>query len=137
MLLFLDNAGARAVVRSLDWKREFALHSDYTSYKVDWDKHDVSKAHEGPVMSIKMSKCGRYIITSGNDRRVRLWHSKTGELFPTNFQTNCHSSLPYDIALIENGHGMNDLIAVPDGKQGIIIIYIRQFFPLLKVFCSY
>lgn len=31
-------------------------------------------AHQGPVYSVAMSVCGKYVVSSGEDMRVRLWH---------------------------------------------------------------
>ncbi|KAI8905273.1 WD40-repeat-containing domain protein [Powellomyces hirtus] len=35
-------------------------------------------AHAGPVHAVKYSQDGKYVLTAGSDRRVRLWNPETG-----------------------------------------------------------
>ena len=41
------------------------------------------KGHFGDVISCAFSKDGKYLITGGQDRTVRIWDFKTGEYFNT------------------------------------------------------
>ena len=55
----------------------------------------VPQAHNGGISGLLYSPYGRYLVSSGADGRMRLWHPQTGELqivnygaFPQNTQSN-------------------------------------------------
>ena len=62
--------------------------------RFDWTRDQVARAHESAVHGIKYSPCGRFIVSSGNDRRVRMWSSDDGKLHNINYDIGCQSKLP-------------------------------------------
>ena len=43
----------------------------------------VLKGHEGPVLAVHFNDDGRYCLSAGKDRTVRLWNPDTGLLIKT------------------------------------------------------
>eukprot|EP01035_Chromulina_nebulosa_P019965 gene19965-25934_t len=83
---------------SLDWRQDHTFnHSSNGSSikqdsnslrhirKINWSNDEAAKAHEEAVRNIKYTSCGSYIISSGNDKKIRLWEVSTGKLMPTNY----------------------------------------------------
>ncbi|KAI9729052.1 MAG: hypothetical protein M1828_000137 [Chrysothrix sp. TS-e1954] len=48
-------------------------------------RHDRGKAHAGPVNGIVWTEDGKYVVTAGQDERVRVWDTMTGANTLTNF----------------------------------------------------
>jgi WD40 repeat protein len=92
--------------------------------KFEWKKDDVAKAHEASgVNSILFTACGRFLVSSGNDRRVRLWSTNNGYLHSINYDVSCTSSLPFAMELISDfSSGADDVLAHPSGDQGDIAL---------------
>ena len=62
--------------------------------RFDWTRDQVARAHESAIHGLKYSPCGRFLISSGNDRRVRMWSSDDGKLHNINYDIGCQSKLP-------------------------------------------
>jgi len=102
-----------------------------------------SRAHDGGIMSIQYSSCGRYIVSAGNDGKVRLWNTQTNTLArhiaytnivdDSNIPSSSSSSsvintinstnivpicnLPYDICMIEFQSTHDDIVIVPSATS--------------------
>jgi WD domain, G-beta repeat len=106
-------------------ERQALLNSDRNRVKrFDWKNDDVAKAHESSgVTSILYSPCGRFIVSSGNDRKVRLWSSNNGYLHAVNYDISSSSNLPFSMAMISDFEcGGDDVLAYPDGEKGEIAL---------------
>lgn len=75
--------------------------------------HENHRAHEKEVMSIKYSYSGNYLITSGNDRKIRVWNSSDGSLLPLNIDFGVYSSLPYNFEVIETNYPKRTILIFP------------------------
>lgn len=96
--------------------REDHQHFNSASYNTDSsDNSMVGKAHDNGVMSLRYTSCGNYLVTSGNDQKVRLWGAHSGQLSPTNFSDKVVpvSQLPYDIGIAEFSYASSDVLIVP------------------------
>jgi len=73
------------------------------------------RAHDGGVMSLRYTSCGNFVITSGNDQRLRLWHAHTGKLMQVTYPDNVVpvAQLPYDISVAEMSFASADSLLVP------------------------
>jgi DNA excision repair protein ERCC-8 len=90
---------------------------------LNWKKDAVCKAHDDAVMSIKYSSCGNYLVSSGNDHRVRLWDAASGKLFPTYYTFGCKSKLPYDMEIIPGiASAKRDLLLFPSDEDNELTI---------------
>lgn len=85
-----------------------------------------AKAHQGPVMSIKVTECGNFLVTCGNDRKIRLWSYWTGELYPINYAATCASSLPYTVDVARFFCLGDDLLIVPGSTGNIDCVPIHS-----------
>jgi WD domain, G-beta repeat len=106
-------------------ERQALLNSDRNRVKrFDWKNDNVAKAHESSgVTSILYSPCGRFIVSSGNDRKVRLWSSNNGYLHAINYDISSSSNLPFSMAMISDFEcGGDDVLAYPDGEKGDIAL---------------
>lgn len=92
--------------------------------KFEWKKDDVAKAHEASgVTSILFTACGRFLVSSGNDHRVRLWSSNTGYLHSINYNVSCASTLPFTMEIISDfSSGADDVLVHPSGEDGDIAL---------------
>ena len=84
--------GARSLLASFDWRQEQDVRLDESRWQKDWSRDDAVRAHEGAVMCARFTACGRYLLTSGNDKRLRIWSVETancGRLLDKNIKTNC------------------------------------------------
>ena len=92
--------------------------------KVDWVVEDMAKAHESSgVTSIKYSACGRFIVSSGNDHKVRLWSTNNGELHSINYEMSCTSNLPFSMEIIADfSCAGDDVLVFPNGENGEIAL---------------
>jgi len=73
------------------------------------------QAHDGWIRALAVSPDGRLIATGGNDRVIRIWSSKDGEL---------------QKELQENAHSIFSLVFAPDGKSvvsGDLFGSVRQW----------
>ena len=48
-------------------------------------RRDRGRAHAGPVNGIMWTEDGKYVVTAGQDERVRVWNTQTGANTLTNF----------------------------------------------------
>jgi WD40 repeat protein len=105
-----------------------------------------SRAHDGGIMSIQYSSCGRYIVSAGNDGKLRLWNTQTNTLArhiaytnivdDSNIPSSSSSSsvintinstnivpicnLPYDICMIEFQSTHDDIVIVPSAPSSTL-----------------
>ena len=90
---------------------------------LNWKKDAVCKAHDDSVMSIKYSSCGNYLLSSGNDHRVRLWDAASGKLFPTHYTFGCKSKLPYDMGIIPGtSSAKSDMLLFPSDDDNSVMV---------------
>ena len=78
--------------------------------RFDWTRDQVARAHESAVHGIKYSPCGRFILSSGNDRRVRMWSSDDGKLHNINYDIGCQSKLPISMDIASFTCSGDDLL---------------------------
>lgn len=73
------------------------------------------RAHDAGVMSMRFTSCGNFVVTSGNDQRMRMWDARSGKLVPTNFPEHIVpvAQLPYDIGIAELSYASADVLLVP------------------------
>lgn len=57
--------GARSLLASFDWRQEQDINYDVNKWQRDFTIDETVRAHEGGVMSMKFTACGRYLVTSG------------------------------------------------------------------------
>ena len=115
--------GARSMLATFDWRQDCIPEDETTKWKTDWSKDDTVRAHEGSVMSMSFTSSGQHLITSGNDRRARIWsvsNKNLGYLEDKNIRTACTSRLPYQIMVSELASEMSDLLFIPCGSTGDI-----------------
>lgn len=113
---------------SLDWRQNHSI--DYSSNRnssfmknIPWNRDQLSKAHEGRVNSIRFTRCGRYLITSGNDMKIKLWNSMNGNLLPIHYTIGCKSELGFNMTIADIGDSpSNDLLLFPRGQHGDLAI---------------
>ena len=75
------------------------------------------------VTSILYSPCGRYLVSSGNDRKVRLWSSNNGHLHGINYGIKCTSNLPFSMEIISDfSCSGDDVLVYPNGEKGEIAL---------------
>ena len=100
------------------------LHSLQQMKKIDWSRDSLAKAHSKAIRCIKYTSCGRYIISSGDDKKIRTWNTITGKLEPISYDSGCVSELNYsfEIATFGNTSVSNDLLLFPNGNEGEITI---------------
>lgn len=107
-------------------KKKLSVKQDDASLRrlkdVDWSKNSLTQAHESEIMSIQYSSCGRYLVSSGNDKKVRLWNTSDGTLEATNFAVGNKSELAYSMCIASFGHPADDLLISPAGAFGNIAI---------------
>eukprot|EP01040_Poterioochromonas_malhamensis_P005355 gene5355-5742_t len=60
----------------------------------------LARAHESEVMSVRYSPCGNYLLSSGNDTKLRLWSSATGGLIAKDYSVGKRTTLPYRIEFV-------------------------------------
>jgi WD40 repeat protein len=103
---------SRSPLLTLDWLQDGSP---------DISKTLLARAHDKEVMSACYSPCGRYIISSGNDKQIRLWHSDTANLCPRNFGVGKATSLPYQMDSFQLQSALNRsetfVIFYTDGKS--------------------
>ena len=69
------------------------------------------------------SPCGRYLVSSGNDRKVRLWSSNNGYLHGINYGIKSTSNLPFSMAIISDFSSCgDDVLVYPNGDKGEIAL---------------
>jgi DNA excision repair protein ERCC-8 len=132
----IRKAGHHALVASFDWRQDHSVNmssetsnlvrhdeSSLRKYKkFYWSKEKQAKAHDGAVKCLSYSSCGRYIISSGNDRRIRLWQASNGELLNINYECGIKSELlSYSFAVASFDREADDLLLFPSSSGNIII----------------
>lgn len=58
---------------------DFEVTNPLLKEALRWHKSKSFIAHEGWVSAIALSPDDQYLVTGGNDRQIRLWHTQTGE----------------------------------------------------------
>lgn len=94
--------GRRGLLAACDWQQSL---KNTSSFNV--------RAHERAVMSVKFSPCGNFLVSCGNDKKVRCWETYSTSLLPTQYSP-CHkSSLPYYISFAKGAGAANDILLFP------------------------
>jgi WD40 repeat protein len=103
------------------------MHGDHTSLvdrskghvSVNWNKHLAAKAHYKDVMRVKFSPNGRYLLTCGNDRAIRLWDAHSGVLLPVQYRSPPAHSMAFMVDIINpSGLPGKDLLIYPQDDTG-------------------
>ena len=143
----IRKAGFSSAIRSFDWMQDNTastrIFTDFYSNNksntsnlesktkvpvkgamtgLDWTKDSVAKAHESGIMSLRFTSCGHYILSSGNDRKIRLWDADNGKLIPSQYSSGCTSTLPYDIEIAQFSCSGDDVLIFPNGNDGNITL---------------
>lgn len=92
-------------------------------YKTDWKKDGAARAHEGKVMSLQYTPCGNFLLSAGNEGKVRLWAADSGALQPVNYRLSPpKSALPWSMCIAKcSSSSGDDLLFCPDDKNGDIV----------------
>jgi WD40 repeat protein len=143
-------SGRDAITLCLDWQQDYTaiakpyhkarkriLANDVTSYR-KISNIDNIRAHESPIMCVKYTECGRYILSFGNDKSasharedglVRCWNSHDGALLPTQYDVGCVSNLSYDV-VVSSSSGSNkschDILITPSYHNSIAVVNIHS-----------
>ncbi|DAZ98749.1 TPA: hypothetical protein N0F65_003805 [Lagenidium giganteum] len=84
-------------------------------------------AHHAPVNALAYTPDGRFLLSSGLDHRMRLWHGKTGEhLFVHYDETKNHvHGRAMQMAVVQEGRSARDssIVFHPNGKDGQLASY--------------
>ena len=107
--------GSRSQLASFDWRQE------------NLEMIDTARAHEGAVMCVKYTAWGDFLVTTGNDRTLRLWSAAPGSknvgAMKKQTHAGCFSRLPYQILLCtSSGSSIADTVMVPD-DSGLVSIF--------------
>lgn len=81
----------------------------------------VAAAHLAGVNSLAYTPDGRYLLSSGNDQKLRLWHSSTGEHAFVNYEgvVNRVAARSLQMAVVqEAGADTSTLVFHPNGRDG-------------------
>ncbi|KAF1323745.1 DNA excision repair ercc-8-like protein, partial [Globisporangium splendens] len=83
-------------------------------------------AHLGGVNSLAYTPDGRFLLSSGNDQKLRLWNSKTGEHAFMNYEgvENQIAKRNVQMAVIQEGDAYDStLVFHPNGRDGQLRAY--------------
>jgi WD40 repeat protein len=74
-----------------------------------------ARAHDAAITALHYTSCGRFIITAGNDRQLRLWRAATAELIPASYGTKLvpTAQLPFDLCIAESSFASEDVLIAP------------------------
>jgi WD40 repeat protein len=74
-----------------------------------------ARAHDAAITALHYTSCGRFIITAGNDRQLRLWRAATAELIPAAYGTKLvpTAQLPFDLCIAESSFASEDVLIAP------------------------
>ena len=71
-------------------------------------------AHDAEIMSLKYSSCGNYIVSAGNDMKIRSWHSQTGKLTDIVYTAGCFTRFPFSFEIASlSDRAVDDCILFP------------------------
>jgi DNA excision repair protein ERCC-8 len=89
---------------SLDWLRDDTYRrSSQAGYVKDVKtKTNLIQAHSAEVMSLRYSSCGKYLLSCGNDSKIRLWSSQSGLLLPKEYSFGKFAKMPFRMEFISN-----------------------------------
>jgi WD40 repeat protein len=74
-----------------------------------------ARAHDAAITALHYTSCGRFIVTAGNDRQLRLWRAATAELIPAAYGTKLvpTAQLPFDLCIAESSFASEDVLIAP------------------------
>jgi WD40 repeat protein len=74
-----------------------------------------ARAHDAAITALHYTSCGRFIVTAGNDRQLRLWRAATAELIPASYGTKLvpMAQLPFDLCIAESSFASEDVLIAP------------------------
>lgn len=78
-------------------------------------------AHHGGINSLAFTPDGRFLLSSGNDQKLRLWNSKTGEHLFMNYigTENTLASRSLEMAVVQEGDAWDStMVFHPNGPHG-------------------
>ena len=104
-LLLWDVRQARSCIRQLDYND--------VRYKRESELQLAGKAHQGPVLGVGWSPCGRYILSLGADRRVRKWDAITGKNLKAKYDEVDTVGLRTGLTLAFSRAGATDCLFLP------------------------
>lgn len=95
-----------------DSQKRYQAHRAVTSGS---SESHAARAHDAAVTALQYTSCGRFIITAGNDRQLRLWQASTGELLPVAFGGRIvpPTQLPFDLCVAESSFATDDVLVTP------------------------
>ena len=107
-------------------------------YSMDWGRQQAARAHDAAVTALCFSSCGHFLISAGNDCRVRLWTADTGTLHPINYAIKPPSTrLPVQMSVAAmTRRAADDVLLVPDGPEGdiaVVPIHSHDGLPLTRL----
>ena len=93
-------------------------------YTMDWGRQQAARGHDAAVTALCFSSCGHFLISSGNDCKVRLWTADTGTLHPINYAVKPPSTrLPVQMSVAAlSRRAADDVLLLPDGPEGDIAV---------------
>ena len=110
------------------------LHLTHTSQVMYGSFHGASsgtsfasaaKSHDGAVTSLCFTPDGNHLLSSGSDRRIRLWDMCTGlnKLVHYAGVNNCSAKMPGNLAVAQCGGAWESVVCHPNGKSGEVVLY--------------
>jgi len=107
-ILLWDVRQAKSKLQSLDYNNVKGRPRDPSRL--------ANAAHQGRVLGLAFSGCGRYLVSVGKDHRVRRWDVMTGRNLKTKFpevDTGLSCSQPWTLPIVCTTGGSRDVLLVP------------------------
>jgi WD40 repeat protein len=75
-----------------------------TSASTSGTDGQAARAHDAAITALHYTSCGRFIVTAGNDRQLRLWRAAAAELIPASYGSKLvpTAQLPFDLCIAES-----------------------------------
>ncbi len=113
----IRKGGTSASLLSLDWQQDHTATANpdpfyrHINHRLD----AIARAHEDAIMALVYSSCGNFLVSSGNDRRIRLWDAHSGNMHTTNYTGGRRSVFPYQMKTLSlpSSGSVGDIIALP------------------------
>lgn len=85
-------------------------------------------AHTASIMSARFSSCGNFVISCGNDKKIRMWNRHTGALMPCALVRGISSTVPYQMCFASVSDGItDDILLTPGSHNSIVAQSLREF----------
>ncbi|KDO22725.1 hypothetical protein SPRG_12152 [Saprolegnia parasitica CBS 223.65] len=123
-LLCLNHDGAADVPRRIE------VASSSKKRKMSQDPHIAAAAssalaHTKAVQSLAFTPDGRFLVSSGADRAMRLWNAASGtHMFHHYTGIKCHGARHVTVAMAQEARSDSTMLYHPVGSHGVIASYL-------------